>query len=804
MSAVIHELHKAARGIVARPAFSALVVGVLACGLACVIFMLTVLDGLILHPLPFPQPDQLLQLGVRSETSSEGMNYLRNVDLVQIRGRLSKVADVAGIDNQTINLSDLGRPERYDGTFVSANAFHVLGVHPILGRDFASTDENDGAAPAALLSYALWHSRYGTDPAIVGKQIRVNARPTTVIGVMPPNFSFPSRSAIWLSTPLFDGVKRGEPLFLVVARRQAGVGNAAVRTAFDAWFADAINAEPAHFRDQHADMQPLASMISNHNLRVSTYMMLAAVVMVLLVACANVANLLLTRALARRQQFAVCVALGASRRRLILQFLAESVLLSLIAAIIALGLAELGVGWLRTVLQQSDSAPTWLHFHIGGVVLAFSLGAAAFTAVCCGTLPALRVGAMAASSNLRAGVRGTAGGSALRASGILVIVEVALSCALLVGVGTLVRQIVSMNHADLGIDQGHLLTARVVLPTTSYPTDQDRLHLYKQLVDRLHADPDVVDATIGSAFPGGGLTPDRAIVPVGADMGSGSLPRANTGAVDDRFLATYGISLQQGRFFDSRDRAASEHVAVVDRTFVDRFGHGRDVLGQQFRLDPRDPDATTVTVIGVIGALRMDPADMPATPTVLVPLRQQPTRVATIAVRTRGTPDAFAPRLQKIMQAVDHDTPLYWVKTYPKVIASTTFGDRLMTQLFGIFGIVALILAGAGLYGVMAFSVGQRTREIGVRRALGAPSGSVLRSLLLRSFASLGIGLAIGLAAGIPFARLLTAAMPDSGAVDGASLLVAVGVLIFAAALAVIVPAHRALRVDPMVALRYE
>lgn len=800
LTAVIDELAHVLRALKSRAGFSALVVGVLASGLASVIFMFAMLDGFVLHPLPFPAPDELSYMSIRSDVAGV---RIRSSDLLQIRRQLEGAAEVAAAAGSTMDLSDLGRPEHYIGAHVTANLFRVLGVAPLLGRDFSADDERAGAPAVAMLSYDVWRGRYAADPAIVGKPIRIDARAATVVGVMPANFSYPQDQVVWMPSALAEGAK-GDDYPAVVLRRHRGVGDAAVASAFETWFADAARAEPGRFRGLGPRVVPLALRATDPATRSLLGLMLAAVVMVLLVACANAANLLLTRTLGRRHELAVRVAVGASRRRLILHVLAESLLLTLIAFGVALALATLGLRWQQAAMRESDFALLWLRFDINATVVAGALGAVLLTVLATGVLPALRAGDAALADGLHDGGRTVSGGSFARISRLLVIVEVALSCALLICVGTLVRGIFAINHADLGIDTNHLLTARVVLPVNAYPDDVARFHVYERIAESLRADPGVVDATVGTALPGTWYNEQHDVLPAGSVPGDASLPDVDTGQVDDHFLAAYGVALQQGRFFDSRDTHQSPRVAVVDQRFAERFGNGGSVLGRQFRIDPRDPNGATVSVIGIIGALRLNtPGDAPQ-PTLLTPLRQGLFRVASIAVRTRGDAEAFAPRLNEIMYSVDPDTPLYWVHDYAGVIRSVTFTERAVAQGFAVFGVIALILAAAGLYGVMAFAVGQRTREIGVRRALGALPLRVLRHVFGRSMLQLGIGLALGLAAGIVFARLLASSLRTIEGSDAFVVAIAVGVLVLAAALAVVVPARRALRVDPMEALRHD
>ncbi|MEO7324072.1 MAG: ADOP family duplicated permease [Dokdonella sp.] len=804
MSFFLHDIRDAVRGIAKRPGFSALVIGVLGTGLACVIFMLSLLNGFVLRPLPFAQPEQLLQAGFFGDGGLGDVFPVNSTDLMQIQRHLAASADVAAVARSTINLSKRDKPKRVNGGHVSANLFHVLGVAPILGRDFSSADERPGAPAVAMLSHTLWQSSYGGDPAIVGQQIRVDSQPATVIGVMPENFSYPRTEVIWVPATLAEGIKPDDHVYWVVLRKHAGVTDAGVRSAFETWFADGARADPERFRSQSPRVEPLAYMAADRTTRSTLGYMIAAVLMVLLVACANAANLLLTRTLGRSQELSLRVALGASRRRLVTHLLVESLLLSLIATVLALLLARAGLAWQHAMMRESESFPLWLRFDIDGTVVLFAVAAALLTALVTGVLPALRAGDMATAGTLRAGASGVAGGGFARVSRVLVIGEVALSCALLICVGTLVRGILVLDHSDLGINTDHLLTARLALMKSAYPTDADQQHLFERLGERLRADAGVVDATVSTALPGTYYNEAHDVLPSGAVPGNGTLPQVYSGDVDEHFLAAYGIKLEQGRFFNSSDRADSARVAVVDRKFVEHYGNGESVLGRQFRLDPRDPKGRMLAIVGVIGPLTLDTPGFGSQPALLMPLTQQIWRIASVAVRTRDDPHAFAPRLNEIMREVDADTPLYWVRDYPAVIDSMTIGERSVAKSFGIFGVIALILAAAGLYGVLAFAVGRRTREIGVRRALGAQAGQVLRNVFGRSLTQLGIGLAIGVVAGVVFARLLTGSLQSIPTTDPFVVIGALAVLMLAALTAVILPARRALRVDPMVALRHD
>jgi len=804
-SAIADELRHALRALANHPGFSVLVIGVLASGLTCVIFMLVMINGLVLRPLPFPQPERLLHAGVTDGSNDGRLTDVSGRDLLELRRRLADIADVAGYESATVNLSDLDRPERFDGAMISGNLGRVLGMAPILGRDFNEGDEQTGAPAVVLLSHTLWQSRYGGDPGILGRQIRVNTRPTTVVGIMPAGMSYPYREVVWIPATLREDVPDPENNYVVAMRARAGVDQAVIATALEAWRIDAARVDPERFRGLRVGSESLSLYTISRQTRIVLGIMLAAVVLVLLVACANAANLLLLRTLSRRQELAVRVALGASRSRVALHLLAQSLLLAIVATAVALPLATLAMHYEGELLRSSpNGVADWLRFDLDWNLIAMAIGAALLTALATGLLPALRASRDTVAGTLRDGSRGSSGGGFVRLSRALVIGEVALSCALLIVVGTMIRGIVTLDRMDLGFDSSRLLSARIALFTSTYPTGAEQVRLFDKLTDRLRSDAEVVDASVATTLPMR-FGANRDVLPSGvAADGDKGLPKVRYGAADDHFVSTYGLRMLRGRFFDARDTSDAARVAVVDGAFAQRYAEGGDIVGRQFRLDPRSADGPSVTIIGVISPLKLDAPGDEVQPVMLASLRQDPARFVSLVVHTRGEPKVFAPRLNAIMREVDADTPLYWARDFPAVIAEATFGEHVVAQMFGVFGLIALVLAGAGLYGIMAFSVGQRTREIGVRRALGAPAAGVLRSLFARTGWQLGLGLAAGLFIGMPLARVLTGTLHSIDANDVTTPLVALTILVVAAAFAVIVPARRALRIDPTEALRYE
>jgi predicted permease len=803
MRIAIMELRAAARELLARPAWSLGVAGVLAAGLATVLYVVAILNGLMLRPLPFALPAQLFVGGQQFE-GSDDIDSVPQRDAADIARRLDGIADVATWSDGTVNLVDGERAERHDGSFVSPNLFATLGVAPLLGAGFDDADAAPGAPQKVALGFEVWRTQYRSDPGVIGRAVRINGEPATVVAVMPAAFSFPRYSTLWVADRASATAQRDDDRAQQLVLRVADPADLpAVRTGLDAWHAQAASEEPAAFRDSRAVLQPMAEYFTDAQTRAVLGVMFAATLLVLLVACGNAANLMLARQLGRQQELAVRLALGASRGRLLGGLLAHALLLSLLAALIALGVAQLLVGWTMAAFAAAgeEGPPQWMRFDLDLRMVLATLAAAVVTALVAGLLPALKISASAAGA-LREGGRGLAGGGFARLGGALVMVEIALSAALLVGALVMVQNVRTLDAFDLGVRTERVLTARIGLFDTQYPDAAARTRLFERLVERLRAEPEVEDATVSSALPG--LNgPNIGMLPESAPATDPALT-IGYATIDARFGAAYGTRLLAGRWFDGRDGADAPPVAIVDRKFVERHAGGVDPLGLRFRLAPGTPESRVVTVVGVVEPITLEDADDTPEAVLLAPLAQSPPSFASLAVRMRGDPAGFKPRLAEVMREIDADTPLYWVRTYDEVLAVANFGQRLLSNIYGGFGLVALLLAAGGLYGVVGFTVVQRTREIGVRRALGASPGGVLSTLLRRSAWQCGIGLAVGLALAVPFALALSQSMNGTLALDPWNWLLVGAVLAASAAAASVLPARRALRVDPMVALRHD
>ncbi|HWM27240.1 MAG TPA: FtsX-like permease family protein, partial [Woeseiaceae bacterium] len=532
--------------------------------------------------------------------------------------------------------------------------------------------------------------------------------------------------------------------------------------------------------------------------------MFVAVLFVLLIACANVANLILARTAARQKDIALRAAMGASRWRIVVHVLTESVVLASVGAAIGWFLADAGLEATHRAFVAADiQEPFWIGFELDFRAFLFAVFAAIAAGVIAGLAPALRATRTDVNEFLKEGSKGS-GASASKLSRTLVTAEIALSCILLVCSGLMIRSVVNMNAVPLGIENTSLLTGRIGLPESKYPDAASWFRFFEQLTLRLHSKPEVLGATVAYSYPGMGSW----VLPYRTreldEPESGVLPQTNYAGVMNNYADVVGLGLLQGRWFDARDHGGSEPVAVIDQAFAGEAFPGTDPMGQEVMI--RDPDGKDRwhTIVGVSEKVLMDQLDDPYRPSVFVPLAQAPQRFLTVAVHTRGEPLAFSQGLRETVREIDRDIPVYWVRTLDNWIWAGNFTSRIVSTLFGIFAFIAVILSAAGIYGVLAYSVSQRTREIGVRRALGAVDGRILHMILGQGAMQLGVGLGVGLIVAIGFAQLLSSMLRGVSPFDPPTLLGVALILCTVALVASLFPALRAMRVNPIEALRHE
>ncbi|MEO9078169.1 MAG: ADOP family duplicated permease [Rhodanobacter sp.] len=803
---VVREFCEAWRRLARRPGYAALSVGVLGVGLGVVLFLFSLVNTMILQPLPFPQAQRLMAVG---ETSSNGYGIwgIDSDQYLQLQGHLHSVDVVGAYVDTGFNLGH-GNGATYErGTLLTASMMQLLGVKPILGRGFTAADDAPGAASVVLLGETLWRHDFHADPHILGRAVRVDDQWATVIGVLPTDFGFPQVSQLWMPLPLAPGKHR---TIWEVARLTPSANLQQVRAELATWSGAMQRALPTGQHARALTIKPLSTSFVAEDTRSWVWLMFGAATLVLLLACVNVANLQLVQTMNRRRELALRSALGSSRTRLMAGALAESLLLSVAALALALPIVYFGNRWLVGVLVANGSPPNlFFRFGIQGWVLPFALLIAMVSTALAGVIPAWRASRVDLQDALRDGAKGSGGGF-VKVAKAMVIAEVALTVVLLVGAGTFVRALGGLlaQHAVGATHASQVLTAYVALPAGQYTSDAKRIRFFETVVERLRQDPGVIDATASNTIPSALLGSHEDVSLPGHPQPADGWPQVQMGIVDPNFLDTYGVRLRDGRFLDARDRADSQQVVVIDAKMAASFWPGDDPLNRKLVLYPGKSYAQTVTVVGVIDPLQLDGSLEKTLPGLLMPLQQSagstPLKSMRLAVRTHTDASAYVRQLTTAVHDVDTQAAITGVHTQARAMAMARLNLMILTELFGALGLVALLLAAAGLYGVLSFSVTQRTREIGIRRAIGAGNGAIVRDVGRQLVWQLGLGVGLGLLLAWPWSGLLADpglhTAPHDLRVFGPVLLVVLVVSVLSA----LVPVYRALRVDPAVALRCE
>ncbi len=767
--------------------------------------------GSTMRGLPVPGAERLmfvdenrLELDIRSTEMSIH-------DFLDLRREQTSFEDVAAFYQGTVSLAgEEGLPERFAGAYLTANALSHLGVPPLLGRTFLPGEDGPGAAPAVVLSHHVWRNRFGGDPAILGRAIRVNGRATEVVGVMPEGFRFPFQEDLWLPHRLDPAALprgAGEDLD-VFGRLRAGVSVEAARSELAAVAAGLAQRFPETNRGVGMGVERYDYRFMPRHIQAILWMMLGSTLGVLLIACANVANLLLARAATRTREVAIRTALGSSRGRVVRQLLLESALLAALGG--ALGLA-MGVGGLRLYegIAAGIRRPYWIDPRMEIPVLLFALGVTAAAALLAGILPALRASGVRAGEVLKDESRGSSGLRLGRFSHALVVAEIAVSCSLLVGAGFMVKSVRNAGRVELGFESASVLTGRLTLHEADYPDAGSRERFLALLRERLREEPWVEEAALGTHLPGLGSFRYFLAVEGEAYATDRDYPSVNAAAVSAGYFRTFGVEPLQGREFDALEaRAGGDPVVVVNRSFAERYLEGGPALGRRLRLGLGGSTEPWLTVVGVVPDMHVGGGvgglgdDRIPPERIFLPLGLHDLRAAALAVRTRGEPEAMAARLRAVVAELDPNLPVYDVAALDRSLEQATWAFRLFGVQFSVFGGMALFLAAVGLYGVMAFAVTQRRREMGVRMALGAEGRSIALLVLGRGAVQLSLGTAVGVGMGAAMARPMRAILFGVETADPALYLTIVATLLTTGFVACLLPALAATRVDPVEAMR--
>jgi putative ABC transport system permease protein len=811
---LLKDLRAGARSLAKQPGSAIVSVLILALGIGLSTFMFSLVYGVLLRGLDVPEPDRVAVLArIDTRGGDEDTDPMSGQDFLDFRERAGSYGGLLGYYGGTVNLADEEAPQRYTGAWVTANTFDVLGVEPVLGRTFAAGEDEPGLPPTVLLAHHVWRDRYGSDPGIVGKSVRVNGRQGTVVGVMPEGFKWPSNHDLWITMDDDPrAVARGEgPSYWVMGRLADGV----------TW--DQANMEAARIAEQLVAEHPeenegfsarLLTVSQQQNggeITVVFLAMMVAVVCVLLVACANVANLLLARAATRMREAGVRVAMGAGRLRVMTPFLAEALLLAALGAVLGTVLAHVGVGLFdRATDPAITGRPYFVAFEVDLPVLLFAVGITGLTALMAGAAPAFQVSRADVNEILKDEGRGSSSLRVGRLGKILVTVEVAFSVALLVGAGLMTRSMVQLGSFELPFDEEVLMTGRVGLFETDYPERDDRQRFWRDLEDRARVAPGVVAVALASSVPGAGSGGTRVAIEGVTYVEPEDQPLAHVDRVTPGYFALLDAEILEGTVFDEQHTMDVDPVAVVNRSFAERFWPDGSAVGRRFRAGTADTIPWT-SVIGVVEDLQMQGFSPPGAPSAVpdgyyVPVTQADPSFMTLVARGRpGTaPTALGPGLREAVRSVDADLPLFDVRSVAEAVDRSSWFYRVFGTVFVIFGAVALFMASVGLYGVLAFSVSRRTQEMGIRMALGAGRARVMRLVLRQGLTQIGVGLVVGLAMAFGLSSVLGFLMfgvdPRDPLVFGAVVLLTVAV----GTAASLIPARRATGVRPSVALRSE
>jgi putative ABC transport system permease protein len=806
MEGVIQDVRYATRKMMRMPVFSAAVILTVALAIAANTSMFSFVNAELLRPMPFRQPDRILQIAEKNDRLNLPSFGASALNFLSWREQQHSFLDIAAVGFNTYTLTGTGDPERLYGNLISPALMRVLGLSPIAGRAFTDDEEKPGAMPVAMISQGLWKRRFGESRSILGQTVPLNGQATTIVGIAPPALSLISAAEVY--TPLIiDPPKelRLNHVLSVFGRLRDGVSRQQAQAEMDSMAAHIDQTYP-EMHDWGIHLFTMRETFTTPELRTGLLVLLCAVFFVLLIACANISNLLLSRAAAREQEMAVRTATGASRSRLIRQLLIESVALALIGGGLGVGGAFWATGAINRALPPNTLAIP--EVHVGGAVLCFALLTTVLTGFLFGLAPAWRTTRLNINNVLKQTGRGGSGETSARLRNGLAASELALATVLLIGAGLLIKTLANLERARLGFDSHGLITFQLALPTAKYPLDAKMPQFYRALLDSIAATPGVRRAAVSSGIPfGAGSYTTSPVIAQQSLLPPGTPAAIDWRMVSGSYFQTMSIPLLRGRAFPDAIDPGSPPVAIVSRDAAKKLWGAADPIGRTF-YRAADPDRTMFTVVGVVGDVRSTTLNQQS-PALYYPLAWHtgPIRPEVVdmdvVVRTDGSLDALVPALREKVRALDSQVPLANIRTMQDWVAESAAQPRLNARLLSLFASLALLIAAIGIYAVLAYSVTQRTREIGLRIALGAQPGGVLRLVVSEGMKVGLVGIGIGLVGALALGRALASLLYGVPVWDPATFaLVAVALAVISLA-ACLIPAWRAAAVDPMEALRY-
>jgi predicted permease len=804
MSTMLPDLKFAIRMLVKSPGFTVVAILTLALGIGANTAIFSVVNAVLLRPLPFKNPSQLVVM--RETYKLVGNVSVSYPNFLDWRQQSHSFSALAAVEARGFNLSGVAQPENIGGYAVSPNFLALVGVHPILGRDFLPSEENQGTAPVILLSYQLWQTHLGGDPAVLGRAISLDGRSFTIIGILPPTFRYLDRSDVLVPIGVFanemgDRGDRGD--MDVVGRLSPGVPLSQAAVEMNTITARLAEQYP---QTNHGFGAYLASFreVFTGDTRLAVLVLFGAVVFVLLIACVNVANLFLVRGAARAREIALRLAFGASRGRVIRQMLTESLVLAVCGGILGIILGAWGISALGYLLPADSLKSMGVRMDVS--VFLFAAFIVVLVAFAFGLIPALQTSRPDLHETLKEGGRSATSTYAQnRLRGALAIAETALALVLLVGAGLMLKSLYHLIQVSPGFQPAHVLTMEMDLRTDRYSKAPAILNFWQQLLDRVRVIPGVETAALGTTLPLSGDHSRGDVTIEGLPIpGPGEFPHPDRHTISTAYLTAMGIPLLRGRNFSDSDNETAPDVALINSTMARRFWADGDPIGKRFLWGHPDTDKKWFTIVGVVADTKLYGLDNPARLEIYYPYLQRSNSDMNLVVRSAVDPSSLTTSIRAAVAAIDKDQPIFAVHTMQELVNDSISTRRLTLVLLGIFSGLALILAAIGIYGVVAYSVALRTQEIGIRIALGAQSQDVLRLVLGQGARIAFFGVAIGLAAAAALARLLSSLLFSVSASDPITFATVAVLLIAVALLACYIPARRALRVDPIIALRYE
>jgi len=822
MGTLVRDLRYALRAFAKSPGFTAAAILSLAIGIGANTAIFSITSALLLRPLPYKNADRLVILWNSSPGLGIPRDWFSTAQYFDIKNNHHGLEQVALAIGGNYNLTGDGEPERVGIIRVTSNLLPMLGAQPAQGRLFTPDDDRVGGPNVAILSYGMWARRYGSIPNMIGRTITINSHPYEVVGIMPKGFSLPrevlptlygaEQSDIFLPIPMPPDAAdvRGHEDYNILGKLRPGVSLQQARAEMDTI--------TAHLRLSHPEVYPANGNLTFvilplleqvvGNVRHTLWLLLAAVTCVLLIACVNVANLLLSRAMGRRREIAVRTAVGASAGRIIRQLLTESVLLAICGGLLGVLLAFISIHWARVLGPQS--VPRLNEIGIRGDTLFFTLLISVASGILFGLAPALRIARLDLLKVLKDSDRGSAGGSAMWGRGnnlrrLLVIAELAISVVVLIAAGLLLRSFIRLQHVSPGFNPSNVLTFELTMTGDKYKDSQFVLASYHQLWERLESLPGAVSAggisslPLSAMFAWGPITVEGRIPPPGEKF-----INADERITSGHYFEAMQIPLLKGRLFNDHDTPDSPRVLLVDEYMAQQLWPNQDPLGKRISLGDLASKPEWATVVGVVGRIKQDTLDTDSRMALYMPQSQFISRIMNVVLRTNTDPASLASAVNHELHELDHDLPVYRLLTMQERIAVSLARRRFSTILLGVFAGLALALAAIGIYGVMAYLVNQGTRELGIRMALGATQSTILGLVVKQSMKLALFGIGVGVLAAFIFSRLMSGLLFGVTSTDPATFAATAVLLVVVALIASYIPARRAARIDPMISLRSE